>query len=179
MTVKIQEDVIENNENILYRNPDLKDTKAIYNLVEESKILDVNSSYSYSLISLHFSKTSIVATHNDEIIGFASAYIPQLQSENLFIWQIAVNNNYRGQGIAKKMLLEIVKISQELGIKSLHLTISPSNKASQNLFKSLAKEIDAKIESSPLIGGNLLGDNHEAEDLYIISPISNINSKLI
>lgn len=160
-----------NNEIINFRSPTPQDAKAIHKLVEDSKVLDVNSKYCYALIGLHFSQTSIVATCEDKIIAFVSAYLPNNSTDSLFIWQIAVSKEFQKQGLALKMLEYLNKQEKLQNIRFLQQTISPSNKASLKLFTSLAKKLNCKIDKQSLFSKEIFGQDHEEEDLYIIGPI--------
>ena len=161
--------------NFVFRKPKSSDASGIYNLVKESKILDVNSEYLYALIGLHHVKTSAVIENNDKIIGFTSGYLTGNKNDILFIWQIAIDQSFRNKGLALKMLKEILSRQSSKKIKYLHLTISPSNNSSFRLFKALAMSLNSKIKKKQLFGKDLFSQGHEKEDLYIIGPINQIN----
>ncbi len=100
---------------LFLRRPKPTDAPTIYNLVKRSQILDVNSEYCYALIGLHFDKTSIVATINNEVIAFVSGYLIGSENDTLFIWQVAVDQDYRKRGVALKMFRTYAKINSPTG----------------------------------------------------------------
>lgn len=158
---------------IEFRAPKPEDGKEIHSLVKKSKVLDVNSEYLYLLLGVHFSKTCVVACDGKKIIGFVSAYIMPDKSESLFVWQIAVDSDYRKRGIALKMLENLLKRPELQKIRQLELTISPSNISSQNLFKSLAAKLGLKISEESFLSSDFFNGDHEEENLFIIGPINN------
>lgn len=90
--------------------PNKSHTKEIIKLVKDTKVLDVNSEYLYYLQSIHFKDYCCVAIDEktNKVVGFVSGYL--IPNENtLFIWQVAVNSNYRGLGLAQKLILKIAK----------------------------------------------------------------------
>lgn len=174
------EKIIQNSHNDLtFRKPILNDGYAIYQLIKSSPPLDLNSSYLYFLQASHFSDTCIVVEQNGTIIGFLSAYYQPDKPQSLFVWQVAVAESARGRGLAKAMLLALIKNQpSDSTMTELACTISPSNKASQGLFGSFAKTHGLILETSPFINETHFGEeNHEAEDLYILK--AGDNTKLI
>jgi len=128
------------------------------------------------LVCTHYRQTSNLAEINGEIVGLVSGYcIPDLpQDINIyFIWQVAVDERLRGKGVALRMLKNLLEREKHRDFAYIDTTISPSNIASQNLFKSLAKELNAPIQRQKLFDQTLFGkDAHEDEDLYRIGPIN-------
>ncbi len=161
----------ETDTNYIFRKPRSSDACGIYNLVRESKILYVNSEYLYALIGLHHAKTSSIIENNGKIIGFTSSYLTGTKFDILFIWQIAIDQNYRKKGLALRMLQEILSRKYSKKIKYLHLTISPSNTSSFKLFEALAKSLNYKIRKKRLFDKHLFSQGHEEEELYVIGPI--------
>lgn len=180
------ENIIENPHNdsnnpndLSFRKPILTDGHAIYQLIKSSPPLDLNSSYLYFLQASHFADTCIVAEQNGQIIGFLSAYFQPDKPQALFVWQVAVAESQRGRGLAKGLLLALLKNQpNDSAMTEITCTISPSNKASQSLFKSFAKTHGLLLQTAPFINEAHFGEeNHEAEDLYILKAAD--NQKLI
>jgi len=81
----------------------------MFRIVEESKVLDVNSAYSYLMWSKYFSNTSIVAeTENGDLIGFVSGFLQPESLDTLFVWQVAVDSTYRGNGLATTLIHQLL-----------------------------------------------------------------------
>ncbi len=159
-------------ESLVFRSPRVVDGARIHELVRSSPPLDINSPYCYLLLCSHFSKTCLVAVLDGRIIAFLSGYIPPEKDDVFFVWQIAVDASERGRGIGKRLLLEALRRSARSGCRYLETTITPSNRASRALFRSLAKATWAVIHESPCFSEEDLGQaGHEAEMLFTIGPI--------
>jgi L-2,4-diaminobutyric acid acetyltransferase len=159
-------------QHITCRIPDLKDSAAIYNLVDRCKPLDLNSRYCYMLVCTHFSRTSIVAVEREQLVGLASGYIIPERQETLFVWQVAVDASVRGRGVALEMLESLLTRPHLRRIVKIETTISSSNRPSQNLFKRLAASLGTEISEQPWLGRKLFGNEaHEDEHLFRIGPV--------
>lgn len=151
----------------------LKDSPAVYDLVDHCKPLDLNSRYAYMLVCTHFSETSVVYERDGKIQGFVSAYIDPRSEHTLFIWQVAVHSDLRDKGIASRMLTSLFARENLSHIQYIETTISPSNKASQNLFYSLVSGTNTDISVMPYFDKELFGgEAHEDEELYRIGPFN-------
>lgn len=158
---------------ITIRKPKLTDGHSIYELARISKPLDLNSLYSYLLISAHFDQTSVIAETGHDIVGYVSGYIHPHHDDTLFIWQIAVHPIMRGRGLATRMLNDILKRRESANIKFIEATITPSNKKSRNLFQGLAKQLKADYRESVFLEFELFGESfHEEEKLLRIGPLN-------
>jgi L-2,4-diaminobutyric acid acetyltransferase len=155
------------------RKPDVDDGAAIHRLIDACKPLDVNSSYAYLLLAHHFAGTCVVAEDRGEIVGFVSAYRPPQQQDVIFVWQMAVGQAARGQGLAKAMLQELLKRDELAGVHYLETTISPSNGPSQRVFSSLARQLGCNCVQQALFSQRHFGGaQHEAETLFRLGPFS-------
>ncbi|MGC9386155.1 MAG: diaminobutyrate acetyltransferase [Hydrogenovibrio sp.] len=161
------------NATVTFRKPVLKDGLSIYQLIQASPPLDVNSSYLYFLQASHFADTCVVAEYEGNIAGFISAYYRPDVPGSLFVWQVAVSDSLRGQGMAKRLLSALIQQQPPESIRQLCCTIGPSNQASQGLFKSFAKQHGLTLQVEPFITEADFGDlGHEAEELYRLQPES-------
>lgn len=152
--------------NIHYRPPSLEDGKSIHQLVLDSGVLDVNSAYLYFLLADHFGETCMVAESDDRLLGFVTAYRLPKDPAVLFVWQIGVSSEARGQGVASGLLEALQNQPFFDQIREIQLTISPSNKASQALFRKWADKLGTPIETRDYLTERHLGDAHEPELLY-------------
>ncbi|MFP4155913.1 MAG: diaminobutyrate acetyltransferase, partial [Halothiobacillaceae bacterium] len=137
-----------------------------HQLVLDSGVLDVNSAYLYFLLADHFGETCVVAENEGELLGFLTAYRLPRDPSVLFVWQIGVSDRARGQGVASGML-EALRTRRFFGeIREIQLTISPSNQASQGLFRKWADKLGTRVETRDYLTEEHLGDQHEPELLY-------------
>ena len=158
---------------ITFREPRPSDGPVVHALIEACPPLDVNSCYCYLLLCSHFAQTCVVAESPDGIVGFISAYARQDSPHALFVWQVAVSSAARGQGLAGRMLDSIIARPACAGINRMETTVSPSNRASESVFRSFAKRHDAAVETSSLFERSDFGnENHEEEVLFTIGPLN-------
>jgi len=156
---------------ITLRAPTAEDGAAVYDLIAQCPPLDTNSMYCNLLQSCHFSDTSVAAELSQEIVGFISGYVLPKQPDTLFIWQVAVGEKARGQGLASRMLADILSRPACQQVKYLETTITPDNRASWALFESLANKLNAKLERSVMFDRQQhFAGQHETEMLVRIGP---------
>ncbi|MCA9489761.1 MAG: diaminobutyrate acetyltransferase [Myxococcales bacterium] len=159
------------------REPSIEDAGAVWQLVQDSRVLDVNSRYAYVATLRHFGSTCVVATRDDELLGFVTAYRIPDRPHVLFVWQVAVAPDSRGQGLAGRMLRWLVGRFSCQGVRWIETTVTPSNTASRALFQRVAVELDAACSIVSGFGPSLLGDGHEPEELFRIGPFHPIRSE--
>jgi L-2,4-diaminobutyric acid acetyltransferase len=126
-----------------------------------------------------FADTSVVAYEEDgkKPVGFISGYIRPDAPDTLFIWQVAVHESQRGQGLATKMLFELLEREGCKSVEYLEATVSPSNKPSQNLFLGLAQKMHTNYQISDYFTvedfpQDESEEEHEEEWLYKIGPFN-------
>lgn len=153
---------------INFRCPKAEDAVLVYELINNSPPLDVNSLYCNLLHCSHFAETSIAAFNDDKLVGFISAYIKPQYENTLFIWQVAVDESVRGHGVASKMLTAIITRDICKSINTIETTITKSNLASWALFESIAKNFSSKTEVSVMFDKQEhFSGKHETE--YLVS----------
>lgn len=156
---------------LLIRRPVLTDARAIWRLVRDSGVLDPNSAYCYLLLCDHFRETCRVAESDGRLVGFVTAYLMPGHSNSLFVWQIAIVPEFRGHGIAKKLLLDLLSGAACGKVNRLQATVAPSNTASLALFRAIAGQLQASMGVSTHLEADLFpGRKHEQEDLIAIGP---------
>ncbi|WP_256205248.1 diaminobutyrate acetyltransferase [Piscibacillus halophilus] len=152
--------------------PTPEDGAGMWDLVSHST-LDQNSCYKYIMMCEYFSETCVVAKEEGKIVGFVTAFIPPEKQDVLFVWQVGVDSSQRGKGIASRMLQEIFNREACQDVRFLEATVTPSNKASQSLFKGFAKKNNTKCDVSELFSKDLFpSDEHEEELRFRIGPVN-------
>jgi len=127
-----------------------------------------------------FSDTSVVVFEGEgqkKPVGFVSGYIRPDDPDTLFIWQVAVHESQRGQGLATKMLFELLDRNACKNVQYIEATVSPSNIPSQNLFLGLARKFHTNYQVSDYFATEDFpqegsGEEHEDEWLYRIGPFN-------
>jgi len=137
---------------ILLRAPNADDAARLHRLVAECPPLDPNSLYCNLLHCTHFSDTSVAAVRQDgqgqqKLVGFISGYIPPAQPDTLFVWQVAVAQEARGERLAARMLDSILERPVCREVRYVDTTITPGNEASWGLFQSWARRHGAPTSS--------------------------------
>ena len=162
---------------IRFRPPVVEDGLPLNQLVARCPPLDTNSVYCNLLQCTDFADTSIAADDAGRLIGFVSGYRPPARPDTLFVWQVAMDEAYRGQGIAKAMLLHLFKRLQSEGICRIETTISPGNQASEKLFQSLFRTLGLSCDKQLQFSReHHFGGQHDDEVLYRAGPAAAIES---
>ncbi|WP_417499953.1 diaminobutyrate acetyltransferase [Methylophaga sp.] len=162
-----------NDENVFItlREPTAEDGSSVFELIAACPPLDTNSMYCNLLQSSHFSQTSVAAEMNETLVGFISGYVLPKKPDTLFIWQVAVGEKARGQGLASRMLRHILSREQCKNVKFIETTITPDNRASCALFESLANKLDAELNRSVMFDRQQhFAGQHETEMLVRVGP---------
>ncbi|MDX1483606.1 MAG: diaminobutyrate acetyltransferase [Alphaproteobacteria bacterium] len=154
-----------------FRQPSADDGEAIWRLIASCPPLDENSLYCNVLQCSHFSGTCVVAERDGKPQGWLSAYIPPEEPNTIFVWQIAVHENARGEGLGRQLIAHLLARPRIRHMNYLKATVTPQNKASWALFRSVAKERNARITSEEWLQRDRhFGGRHESEFLISIGP---------
>lgn len=160
-------------EDVVFRSPKADEGLLVHDLIAEGGVLDVNSLYCNVLMAHHFAATSAVAVAEGGIVGFVTAYIPPGNDDTLFVWQVGVDEAWRGQAIARKLLLSILDRECCRSVQYLTATITPDNAASWALFESAAQALNTSLTKAALFDRDVhFGGRHESETEIRIGPIS-------
>ncbi|VUD59699.1 L-2,4-diaminobutyric acid acetyltransferase [Thalassocella blandensis] len=153
------------------RAPRPEDGASVHGLVANCPPLDGNSMYCNLLQCTHFSDTCVAAELDGELVGFVSGYIPPATPNVFFCWQMAVGEKARGQGLAKRMLREILQREHCAQVSFLETTITESNEASWAVFQSLAKDLNCELSSSVMFDRERhFNGEHATEMLVRLGP---------
>lgn len=161
---------------VVFRQPQVADGASIWRLVRDTGVLDINSPYSYLMLCKFFSDTCVVAEYEGQIVGFVSAFRPPANQHTLFVWQVAVGESQRGNGLGKALLKELIGREVCKNVRYLEATVSPSNLSSQALFRGLARDFATCCEVSECFPAHLFpGGTHESEMTFRIGPFHHQN----
>lgn len=171
-TVKDRKTTMNQGDSIIFREPTEDDGSEMFRMVKESKVLDINSSYSYLMWSKYFNKTSIIAQCGEQVIGFVSGFLQPESPHTLFVWQVAVDESHRGKGLATKLINQLLSQVKEENVRFLEATVTPSNIPSSNLFKGIAKKHGTDCKVFECFSKDQFPDaSHEVEMTYRIGPL--------
>jgi len=107
--------------------------------------LDANSAYCTLLQCTDFADSCIVAEREGRLMGWVSGYRLPAAPGDFFVWQVAVAAAARGQGLAGRMVGELLARPQSAGVTHLVTTITDDNRASWALFEGLARKWQAPL----------------------------------
>ncbi len=136
-------------QSLTFRAPEPEDGSAVWELIRSCGPLDDNSMYCNLLQCDHFAETCVLAELGGEVVGWVSAYLVPSDPETLLVWQVAVSEKARGQGVAKRMLAHLIGREICAHVQRLNTTITRNNAASWALFRAFAEEMDAPLVSEP------------------------------
>lgn len=146
------------------RNITEKDSSVLHYLAKRCYPLDVHTNYTYWVIAKYYGECSYIIEYNGVPVGYIiSVDTPSV----LFVWQIALLKEHRGNRLSAILIEAVVQCAKRLS-KNLELTIAPDNASSyfsfnnyclknQIIFKEIG-EVDIHDPDNP--------DFHEYEKKY-------------
>ncbi len=166
----------ETNADVQLQVPSLADGPELWRMARDSRVLDLNSPYSYALWCRDFADTSVVARDAGGPCGFITGYVRPSRPDTFCVWQVAVDQDHRGQGLARRMLHSLADRLVPRGHRYLEATVTPDNTASTAMFESFARARGCELARSPLFAAEHFPEGgHEPEVLFRIGPISDAN----
>ena len=156
---------------LVLRAPSPDDGAALYDLIAACPPLDRNSRYCNLLQVSHFADTAVVADAGGRLLGSITGYRLPHAPDTLFIWQVAVHEAARGQGLATRMMDAVVDREACHGVRWLETTIDPANAASWSAFRKFADARGAPTEQRLLFSRDRhFAGQHGDEVLLRIGP---------
>jgi L-2,4-diaminobutyric acid acetyltransferase len=151
----------------VFEPPTIEDGRHLWRIARDSQTLDLNSPYSYVLWCRDFAATSVVARAGGGIRGFVTGFERPEEPGTLFVWQVAVDREWRGRALAARMLGHLA----DRGHRYVEATVTPDNTASDRLFTAFARDRGADLRRTPLLSTDLFPGDHQPEELYRIGPL--------
>ncbi|WP_142805299.1 diaminobutyrate acetyltransferase [Tepidiphilus sp. J10] len=164
---------------ITFREPRPEDGPRVTRLIARCPPLDPNSAYCNLLQCTHFADTCILAEHpnEDELLGWISGYRIPNAPDKLFVWQVAVAETARGQGLASSLLERLLARPGLDDVRFIVTTITPDNDASWAFFRGFAARHGHSIVERPLFEKERhFAGRHETEWELTIGPLSAVHS---
>jgi len=145
----------------------------LWELARDAGGVDLNSPYAYMMLGRNFNTTCAVVEVFGLPAGFIAAHRLPKHPDVLFVWQVAVLPEFRGMGIAKRLLEGLVELPGCIGVRKMEATVTPSNSASEALFTAFAKArgADISIHDGFTKSDFPEDEQHEEERLFTIHPI--------
>lgn len=156
----------------VFSSPASEDGLGVHRLVSRCPPLDENSLYCNLLQCDHFADTSVKVEQGGQLVAFISGYIPPATPDVLFIWQVAVDESVRGQGLGGRMLRHLVMRDACREVRFLHTTVTPANEASAAMFEGFARRMGAPVHREVLYDRERhFGGRHDSEVRFVIGPL--------
>ena len=127
------------------REPTDADAAAVSRLIDDCPPLDRNSRYCNLLQCTDFADTCIVAERGENIVGWVSGYRLPRDPGTLFVWQVAVHPDARGEALGKRMLVALLDRLAPSGVNSMRTTVTRDNQASRAMFRAVADGLGAQM----------------------------------
>lgn len=122
---------------IVYRSMQLEDIGDIARIEQESFSSPWSeAAFRTELTENHFAKYMIM-TRDDDIIGYGGMW---LIVDEAHVTNIAVREQYRGQGYGAKLLRELMRTAAWMGALRMTLEVRVSNEIAQNLYRKFGFE---------------------------------------
>lgn len=157
---------------IHFRTPTVEDGPAVWQLVQATGTLEVNTAYFYLIFCDEFQNSCLVAEQAGQIVGVVLGFRRPKSIDTLFCWQVGVLPMARGQGLANKMLKAWLGLAGNNTVTRVQASVATDNEASDRLFRAFARDLGAQCTVTPWLTLPLLPIGHSVEPLYDISPIA-------
>jgi L-2,4-diaminobutyric acid acetyltransferase len=160
-------------QDVTLRAPRAEDGANVARLVRASGALDTNSLYCNLLQCTHFAGTCVLAERDGAPLGWVSGYVPPMQPDTFFVWQVCTSPEARGLGLAQAMIAELLARPALSGIRHVECSITRENTASWRFFESIARRLQAPMRSEELFDRDLhLDGSHASERRVILGPFA-------
>jgi L-2,4-diaminobutyric acid acetyltransferase len=164
------------NHSLRFRAARPSDGTALWQLVQATGALEVNSVYAYVLLATDFGDTCLVAEQDGELVGAVLGYHPPREPDTAFVWQVGVHPRQQGRGLGLQLLQQWLALPANAHTRWVSATVADDNAASQALFHRLARELGADCRVAPHFTADLFPAGHPPEPLFRIGPLGHTNS---
>ncbi len=125
---------------MIIRNCTVDDVSRVRLFVDQCKPLDLHTTVTYWTLFNYFSNLCFLMLEEEKVIGFVSGVKSSLDKEVVYLWQVGVAKNYRGNNYASLLLDHFFKASKNLDCSKIQVSIAPENEPSYNAFFKYSKE---------------------------------------
>ena len=151
--------------------PTKKNGSAVAKLIQRCPPLDLNSTYHYLIQSYYFNRTCSVAFDGEKIVAFVSGFIKPTNKNCLFIWQVAIDEDYRGKGLGIDLIEFLLNQNKEFN--TIETTITKNNMASRRMFQKFCDKYKTRLSELILFDKEQDFSNEcDSEILLKIGPLN-------
>ena len=155
---------------VLLRAPSAQDGHRIYGALKLWGGLDLNSTYACLLMCDRFAAQSALAEVEGQLVGFVVGLATCEAPGALFVWQVGVAPEMRGQRIGRTLIDHILK-RDTARYRYVEAHVGPNNAASMRLFESIARDLKAPFAAHEDYPAAWFPAGHDAEHLVRIGPL--------
>jgi L-2,4-diaminobutyric acid acetyltransferase len=156
----------------VFRTPTPEDGLAVWELVRNTPALDANSPYAYVLWFRDFADCCLVATVDDEVVGFLTGYRRPEEPETYFVWQTAVSPRHGIPFLGVKLFEAAAERQRARGARFVEASVSAENRPILMVLKQYARRRAATVTERVLFPAAWLGEGHHDEVLQRIGPLA-------
>lgn len=92
-----------------------------------------------------------VATDNNDHAGMAVFYANNLESRKGYISLIGLKPDFRGKGLGKSFLNDIIEEMKKCGMNSVYLEVDDDNQSAKAFYTRYGFELEEKRENTQLL----------------------------
>ncbi|MBA8823984.1 L-2,4-diaminobutyric acid acetyltransferase [Saccharopolyspora lacisalsi] len=157
---------------VIFRVPTPDDGLPVWEMVDKDRRLDTNSPYYYTMWFRDFAQESLVATIDEEVVGFLNGYRRPEAPDTYVVWQEAVKPRHGVPDLGVNLFKHAAEQQIAKGANFVEATVSANNKPIIMVLRRFAKARSAKIENSVLFPASYFPEEHHDEILYRIGPLA-------
>ncbi len=172
-------------ENIIIRQAKEQDFRDIAQLAEKCSPMATERNSIYHIFTHFFQNTVFVAEvevtryDNDSqtdsqkgLIGFLLGFKSQRDTEESYIHLLCIDPNYRGRGIALKLIKKFLKVVGNMGTNKILLITKPINKKAIKFYEKLGFQKNVGYETIKVNGIDAVKDyNGKGEHMVVFQKI--------
>ena len=107
---------------------------------------------------------TVLAERDDKLAGYASIHMDGARwTRRVGEIRVQVDSNYRGLGLGKRLVGEIFRLSQDLGLKKMAAMMTPEQVSARATFEELGFRVEAQLQDW------VVDRNDRSRDLVIMS----------
>lgn len=142
------------------------DIDYVIRFVESCAPLEVHTSFTYWVTFEYWGHLCRVALVGNRVVGYVSAIGSGRVRDVLYVWQVGVAQEFRGQGLAQRLLSEVVTAGRANGFRKAQVSIAGDNEASLKAFERFAREQKQRLERCGEVLLTGLDGKSTQENLY-------------
>lgn len=119
----------------MFRQCRQEDAAAVHQFVASCPPLEAYPLHQYKILLRYFGNCSFLAEKDGRIAAFEMGLPSHHHTGTYFLWQIGVANEFRGEGLAGRLLGHIERELHKAGFERIEVTIDPENPSSLRAFE--------------------------------------------